>query len=125
MPLLYGLLTPYKMSIKLKCYKGELLDLSSIGTKGIQVHVTRLLTTLGWPSLETRRSYLKVILTYKILKNLITTPSNNFRPVNYNTRGHQHHFQHLQCTSDSYKYSFFPSAIRLWNSLPLNIASYM
>ena len=85
--------------------------------------VTNLLYSLGWPSLETRRSYLKLSLTYIILNNLITIPSHNFRPVSYHTRGHEHHFQHLQCNCDSYRYSFFPSAIRLWNSLPLDIAS--
>ena len=86
------------------------------------VSVTRLLNTLGWPSLETRRFYLKIILTYKVLKNLIIIPSDKFRPINYNTCGHQYHFQCLQCTCDSYKYSFFLSAIRLCNSLPLSIA---
>ena len=86
-------------------------------------NVTSLLNSLGWPSLKTRRSYLKLILTYKILKNLITIPSDNFEPVKRTTRGHQYHFQHLQCTCDSYRYSFFPSAIRLWNSLPLEIAT--
>ena len=85
--------------------------------------VTNLLYSLGWPSLETRRSYLKLSLTYKILNNLITIPSHNFRPVSYHTCGHEYRFQHLQCNCDSYRYSFFPSAIRLWNSLPLDIAS--
>ena len=55
--------------------------------------------------------------------NNITIPSDNFRPVSYRTRGHEHHFQHLQCNCDSYRYSFFPSVIRLWNSLPLGIVS--
>ena len=49
------------------------------------IGITRLLYTLSWPSLKTRRSYLKISSTYKIL---ITIPSDNFRPVNYNTRGH-------------------------------------
>ena len=35
--------------------------------------VTNLLYSLGWPCLETRRSYLKLNSTYKILNNLITT----------------------------------------------------
>jgi len=120
MPLLYGLLTLHKMSIKLKLLqrRGARFVLNKYQRN---ISVTRLLNTLGWPSLKTRRSYLKIILTYKILKNLITIPSDNFRPVNYNTRGHQHHFQHLQCTCDSYKYSFFPLAIKFWNSLPLSI----
>ena len=34
--------------------------------------VTNLLYSLGWPSLETKRSYLKLDLTFKILNNLIT-----------------------------------------------------
>ena len=69
--------------------------------------VTNLLYSLGWPSLETRRSYLKLNLTFKILNNLITIFSDNFRHVSYHTRGHEHHFQHLQCYCDSYRYSFF------------------
>ena len=34
--------------------------------------VSNLLYSLDWPSLKTRRSYLKLNLTYKILNNLIT-----------------------------------------------------
>ena len=87
------------------------------------ISVTNLLCSFSWPSLETRRSYLKLNLTYKILDYLITIPPDNFRPVNYHTRGHQQHLQHLQCNCDSYRYSLSPSSIRLWNSLPLNIAT--
>ena len=83
--------------------------------------VTNLsLDSLGWPSLKSRRSYLKLNLTYKILNNLICIPYDNFKPVTYYTCGCQHH---LQCTYDSYRYSFFSSAIWLWNSLPLNTAT--
>ena len=87
------------------------------------ISITNLLCSFGWPLLETRRSYLKLNLTYRILNTLITIPPGNFRPVNYHTRGHQQHLQHLQCNCDSYRYSFFPSSIRLWNSLPLNITT--
>ena len=38
------------------------------------------------------KSYLKLNLTFKILNNLITIPSDNFRPVSYHTHGHEHHF---------------------------------
>ena len=69
------------------------------------------------------KSNTSLSLTYKILNNLITIPSHNFRPVSYHTSGHEYHFQHLQCNCDSYRYSFFPTAIRLWNSLPSDIAS--
>ena len=55
---------------------------------------------------------------------MISIPSDNFKPVTLNTRGHQSHFQCSQTTCDSYRYSFFPSAIRLCNCLPTNIATF-
>ena len=87
------------------------------------VSISSILESLGWPTLQARRNYLKLILTYKILKTMITIPPNNFTPVSFNTRGYQSYFQCLQTTCDSYRFSFFPSAIRLWNCLPTDIAS--
>ena len=87
------------------------------------VSVSSMLESLGWPTLQARRNYLKLLLTYKILKAIISIPSNNFKPVTFNTRGYQSHFQCLQTTCDSYRFSFFPSAIRLWNCLPTDVAS--
>jgi len=86
------------------------------------VSVSNMISSLGWPTLQTRRNYLKLLLTYKILKAMISIPSDNFKPVTVNTRGYQFHFQCLQCTCDSYRFSFFPSSIRLWNCLPTDIA---
>ena len=40
------------------------------------------------PSKQEYISYLKLNITYKIL-NLITIPSDSFRPVSYHTRGHE------------------------------------
>ena len=85
--------------------------------------VTSMLESLGWLTLQARRNYLKLLLTYKIIKAMISISSDNFKPVTLNTRGHQSHFHCLQTTCDSYRYSFFPSAIRLWNCLPANIAT--
>ena len=82
-----------------------------------------MLKSLGWPTLQARRNYLKLLLTYKILKAMISIPSNNFKPVTFNTRGYQSHFQCLQTTCDSYRFSFFPSAIRLWNCLSTDVTS--
>ena len=87
------------------------------------VSVSSMLESLGWPTLQARRNYLKLLLTYKILKAMISIPSNNFKSVSLNTRGHQSHFQCLQTTCDSYRFSFFPTAIKLWNCLPSEIAS--
>ena len=87
------------------------------------VSVTGLLESLGWPILQARINYLKLLIIYKILKAMISIPANNLKPVNQCTRGYQYHFQCLQTTCDSYRYSFFPSSIRLWNHLPVDIVS--
>ena len=80
-----------------------------------------MLQSLKWPTLEARRGFLKLILMFKILNNLIHIPTNIFQPVTTHTRGYQHHYTHLQCNCDAYKSSFFPSSIRMWNSLPPEI----
>ena len=84
--------------------------------------VTIMLHSLKWPTLEARRGFIKLILMFKILNNLIHIPTNIFQPVTTHTRGYQHHHTHLQCNCDAYKSSFFPSSIRMWNSLPPEIA---
>jgi len=85
--------------------------------------VSSMLKSLGWPTLQARRNYLKLLLTYKILNAMISIPSDNFQRVNVNTRGHISHYQCLQTACDSYRFSFFPSTIKLWNCLPADIAS--
>ena len=81
---------------------------------------TALVASLGLPTLIQRRKQDKVALMYKILNDHL-----DCRPkpgtLIYNempTRGHSRKLQQLQSTTDSYLHSFFPSAIRLWNSLP-------
>ena len=37
------------------------------------------------------------------------------------THGHEHRFKQSFIRVDSYKYSFFPSVIKSWNSLPVSI----
>ena len=85
--------------------------------------VSSMLKSLGWPTLQARRNYPKLLLTYKILNAMISIPSDNFQRVNVNTRGHISHYQCLQTACDSYRFSFFPSTIKLWNCLPADIAS--
>ena len=85
--------------------------------------VSSMLKSLGWPTLQARRNYLKLLLTYKILNAMISIPSDNFQRVNVNTRRHISHYQCLQTACDSYRFSFFPSTIKLWNCLPADIAS--
>ena len=56
------------------------------------VSVSSILESLGWPTLQARRNYLKLLLTYKVLKAMITIPPNSFITVSFNTRGYQSHF---------------------------------
>ena len=85
--------------------------------------VTNMLQSLHWLTLEIRRKFLKLILMYKILKSHIHIPTHNFQPVTTHTRGYQYHYLHLQCNCEAYRSSFFPSTIRLWNNLPVEIAT--
>ena len=54
---------------------------------------------------------------------MTSIPPDNLKPVTRNARGYQSHLQCLQSACDSYRYSFLPSAIRLWNCLPVDIAT--
>ena len=85
--------------------------------------VTNMLHRLDWPTLEKRRDHAKIIMMYKIIHNIVYIQpdlpliySNTF-----NTRGHHQKMQQPATRIDSYLHSFFPSAVRLWNSLPATL----
>ena len=70
--------------------------------------------SLGWSSLEERRHKLKLTLLFKIQSDLIHIPRDDLIP---NLR--KPSLFHVPASSvDAHLYSFFPSTIRLWNSLP-------
>ena len=81
--------------------------------------VTTILKHLKWPLLEHRRSFLKLIMFYKILHGLVDI-SFTFTPLSTSTHGHNQHFITPFARTDTYLNSFLciPSAINLWNSLP-------
>ena len=86
--------------------------------------ISHILCELNWPTLAKRREYLKIIILYKIIHNLVHTqldlPFTYSNQINY-TRGHLLKIQQPAARVDSYLNSFFPSTIKLWNSLPANI----
>ena len=84
------------------------------------VSVTNLLKNLSWPTLQQRRICNRGIMLYKILNKQVEIPitSTIFRPNISSTRGNNRRFIQLQCHLDCYNNSFFPDAIRIWNSLP-------
>ena len=86
--------------------------------------VTQMLTDLNWPTLARCRDELKAIMMFKIINHLVDIPVNPFlTPIStvHSTRGHNMRFMQPMTRIDSYMYSFFPSAIKIWNDLPQNV----
>ena len=81
--------------------------------------VTSLLQELGWPSLYQRRKIAKAIMLYKILHNMVAIPIKHYKvPITVYTIGHPQRFQQVAAHINAYLYSYFPSSIKIWNSLP-------
>ena len=63
-------------------------------------------------------------MLYKIINHQIDISADSFLTPNFNThytRGHNKRFLTPITRIDSYKFSFFPSAIKIWNSLPQSV----
>ena len=82
--------------------------------------VAGMMQKLNWPTLKQRRNESKLVMTYKIIHGhvhiqstlpLVQSFSNDI------TRGHHNKYLQLATRTDVYKYSFSPSAIKLWNTL--------
>ena len=86
--------------------------------------VTAMLNRLGWPNLQQRRRDAKAVMTYRIVNNLVASPSETFLIKGVNqTRGHGIRFLQPHTRVQAYQYSFFPSAVTIWNSLPASLVS--
>ena len=85
--------------------------------------VTLLLEKLKWDTLEERRQKHKVSMAFKITKSLVAIPSDQFVPTAMTTRGNHTKFIQIPTRTNYYKFSFFPSVIPLWNSLPPEISA--
>jgi len=87
---------------------------------------SRLLSELGWTPLEERRNHAKYIMTYKIVNNLAPPylssllPSSRGNAQRYNLRNNWD-LTLLPTRLESFRKSFIPSAITLWNSLAEDI----
>ena len=84
--------------------------------------VFEMLTHLKWTSLNNRRESLKILMLYKIIQQLVDVPKSNLIPAldYYSMRSQETRYIHAFARTDVYYYSF-PSAIRIWNSLPKEI----
>ena len=81
--------------------------------------VTSMLEHLGWDSLEQRHNQLTLLMLYKIINKLVEVPHHHIlTKASASTRNSTSKYTHLYSRIDSHKFSFFPRAISLWNSLP-------
>ena len=84
---------------------------------------SQMITSLGWPPLQQRRADAKLVLMYRTIHNLVDIPcSAYYHPAVMSTRGPTIRYLLPFCRTDTYRHSFIPSSIRLWNGLPEIIA---
>ena len=79
------------------------------------------MNTLGWPPLQERRAKLKLTMFYKIINDHICVSKDDLLLLSAPRR--PFNFYVPRSKIDIHLHSFFPSTIRLWNSLPNSIHS--
>ena len=83
--------------------------------------ITEMLPNLNWPTLTRCRNEHKATMLFKIITHQIDINADNLlipNPDIYHIRGRSKRFMLPMTQKNSYKYSFFPSTIKIWNSLP-------
>lgn len=81
-----------------------------------------MLLHLNWNTIESHFQHLRLQMFHKIVFNHVDVSLPGY--VSYrarHTRSTAFKFIQIGSTVDAYKYSFFPSAIRLWDNLPEGI----
>jgi hypothetical protein len=85
------------------------------------------LVVLGVEKLELQRLKQDLIMTYKILFELLDVNANELFTVhntNYDTRGHAYKLLQGHCRIDARKYFFVERIVKIWNSLPAEEANF-
>ena len=82
--------------------------------------VTPILQQLNWTPLIARRAHSKVTIMYKALNNQIEIPTGHLTHTIGITRQEGNLFVPF-ARSDTYRHSYFPSTIRLWNQIPPHV----
>ena len=77
-----------------------------------------MMEQLQWPTLAQRRCRLHLTMLYKIQNNIVAiNPSPYLKPIHSVTRTHCYSFLPCRCNTESFKFSFLPRTIPLWNNL--------
>ena len=80
--------------------------------------VTTMLNTLQWQPLAERRTRCKAVMMYRIVNGLIAIPPLELHTTSSVARGHIARFLVPYARTSTYRHSFFPDSINIWNSLP-------
>ena len=87
-----------------------------------QSSVTEMLQKLKWDSLQERRARSQLVMLYKIQHQQVAIPAATYLvPSTRSTRGHDIRYLQPHTRILVYKYSYFPTAIRFWNTLPATV----
>ena len=85
---------------------------------------SQMINQLNWSTLQHRRSNAKLVMVYRIAHALIDIPTSKyFHRLTLGGHGYGHRFHLPYCRTDVLKHAFFPSAIRLWNQLPVQLVT--
>ena len=98
-------------------------EAARIITRGTKLcSIQKLLSKLGWETLQERRSNHKLVIFYKVINGLTTDYLSDLLPpivqynVTYNLRN-ANNMRSLRARTNLY-FNSFPSTIRAWNELP-------
>ena len=93
--------------------------------EGHKVFQSQVLQIFSWPSLQSRRDYLKCMLVFKCLNNL--APSYLLNEFSHSQDFHSYNTRHRGllrpplAKTTKYQGSFRFSGTKIWNSLPLDL----
>ena len=83
--------------------------------------VTDMLHSLDLPLLQSRRTKSKLTTFYKIIKGDLVVPTADLNSKLSSLRSGYYH--QPMTLIDEYKFSFFPSVVKLWNPLPVIVVN--
>ena len=84
--------------------------------------VSAMIQDLELKHLQTRRQHVKAAMLYRIVHQLVDIHAVTILiPIGAYTRGHANRFLPAFGSVNAYKHSFYPTSIRLWNSLPAEV----
>ena len=87
--------------------------------------VSKLVTDLGWPVLQSRRQIARLSELFKLIHGESPLPASSLLVRQRFTRSssNSQSFINISTRTNIYKYSFFPRSIAEWNGLPVEIRS--